>query len=169
MRHTSDDETLKQLNTLLFEPLLLNFPGKVKDYLIRRADSESGKTKTAIETTIKIFKDYLDDLKSTGVIPELHPPQTQRDAYQRHFSRLMSESLKEAEKESVFFSLVSKSVLLYGRKSIDYVYRPDGQSTRMETPLQSHGTEIEFPRLENIDPFGLDYMLRVFRVEQLKK
>jgi len=168
MHHTNEDETLHQLGTLFFDPLLLNFPGKVKDYLIQQAESESGKAKTTIETALKTFDEYLDDLKSTGVIPELHPTQTQRDAHRRHFSRLMSESFKEAEKESVILSLVSKSVLLYGRKSINYVYGPDGKSNRMEIPLHSHGTEMEIPRFQNIDPFGLDYMLRIFRAEQIK-
>jgi hypothetical protein len=168
MYHSNEDETLHQLGTLLFYPLLLNFPGKVKDYLIQQAESESGKAKTTIETALKTFDEYLDDLKSTGVIPELHPSQAQRDAHRRHFYRLMSESFKEAEKKSVILSLVSKSVLLYGRKSIDYVYGPDGKSNRMETPLRSHGTEVEFPRFQIIDPFGLDYMLRIFRVEKIK-
>ena len=80
----------------------------------------------------------------------------------------MSESFKEAEKKSVILSLVSKSVLLYGRKSINYVYGSDGKSNRMEIPLHSHGTEMEIPQLENIDPFGLEYMIRIFRAEQIK-
>lgn len=168
VHHTNDEETLKQLGTLFFDPLLLNFPGKLKDFLIQQAESESGKAKTTIETALKIFDEYQDDLKSTGVIPELHPPQAQRDAHRRHFSRLISESFKEAEKKSVFLSLASKSVLLYGRKSINYVYGPDGKFNRMEIPLHSHGTEMELPRFGNIDPFGLDYMLRIFRAEQIK-
>ena len=168
MHNTNEDETLHQLGTLFFDPLLLNFPGKVKDYLMQKAESESGKTKTTIETALKTFDEYLDDLKSTGLIPELHPTQTQRDAHRRHFSRLMSESFKEAEKKSVILSLVSKSVLLYGRKSINYVYGLDGKSNRMEIPLHSHGTEMEIPRFENIDHFGLDYMIRIFRAEQIK-
>ena len=168
MHHTNEEATLQQLGTLFFDPLLLNFPGKVKDYLIQQAESKSGKAKKTIETALEIFDEYLDDLKSTWVIPELHPSQAQRDAHRRHFSRLMSESFKEAEKKSVILSLVSKSVLLYGRKSINYVYGPNGKSNRMEIPLHSHGTEMEFPRLENIDPFGLDYMLRIFRAEQIK-
>jgi len=38
----------------------------------------------------------------------------------------------------------------------------------METALGTHGTEIEFPRMQYIDPFGLDYMLRVFRNDCVK-
>lgn len=168
MHLTNDEEILQQLGTLFFDPLLLNFPGKVRDFLIQQAKSESGKAKTTIEAALKNFDEYMDDLKSTGIIRELHPSQAQRDAYRRHFSRLMQESLKEAEKESVLLSMVSKSVLLYGKKSINYIYGPDGKSNRMEIPLQSYGTQMEFPQYEIIDPYGLDYMLRIFRAEKIK-
>jgi len=168
IQHSTEDETTQQLSNLLFDPLLINYPGKVKDYLCQQAERELEKVKLAAEVTLKTFDDYLNDLKSTGETPELHPSQAQRDAHRRHFSRLMSESMKKAEKESVFSSFVSKSVLLYGRKSINYVYGRDGQSNRMEMPLQIHDTEMEFPRYEIIDPFGLDYMLRIFRAEQIK-
>jgi hypothetical protein len=168
MHHTNEEETLQQLGTLLFDPLLLNFPGKVKDHLIQQTEIESGQVKATIESALRIFDEYMNALKSTGVIPELHPSQAHRDAHRRHFSQLLSASFKEAEKKSVFLSLVSKSVLLYGRKSINYVYGLNGKYNRMETPLLSHGTEIEIPRLQIIDPFGLDYMLRIFRAERIK-
>jgi hypothetical protein len=79
----------------------------------------------------------------------------------------MEESRKAAEAQSVFLKFVSKSTVLYGRKSIHYVHGSDGQSHRRVIPLRSHGTEIEFPRMEHLDPFGLDYMLRIFRNERL--
>jgi len=168
MRITNKEETLRQLGALLFDPLLLNFPGKVKDFLIQQKDIESGQAKATIESALMFFDEYMDALKSTGAIPELHPSQAQREAHRRHFSQLLSESFKKAEKKSVFLSLVSKSVLLYGRKSINYVYGLNGKCSRMETPLLSHGTEIEIPWLQIIDPFGLEYMLRIFRVERIK-
>jgi hypothetical protein len=167
MHYTDDENTLDQLGRLLFDPLLLNFTGKVKDYLNQQIESESGKAKTTIEKALNSIDTYLDDLKSTGVIPALHPSQAHRDAYQRHFSRLMSKIYKEEEKESIVFQLFSMSVILYGRKSVNYFYGPDGNANRTEIPLQIHSTARELPRFENIDPFGLDYMLRVFQAETI--
>jgi hypothetical protein len=167
MRYATD-KTMQILINLLLDFLLINYPGKVGDYLKQKVEIETGEVKKALETILKLFDDYLTNIKSTGNIPELHPSQSQRDTYNRRFSRLMSNAMKEAQKDSAFLSLVSTSVLLYGRKSIDYVYKADGQSNRMEIPLHSHSTEMEFPRFEIIDPFGLDYMLRVFRAEQIK-
>jgi hypothetical protein len=132
MRHATDAEVLAELGALLFDPLLLNFTGKVRDYVVQQSDIESGKVKETLDKALKAVDDYLDDLRS------------------------------------VILNLVSKSVLLYGRTSIDYVYAADGQIHRMETPLQRHGTEIEFPRMENFDPFGQNYMLRIFRNERFR-
>ena len=167
MRHTGDDETLNVLGELLFDPLLLNFTGKAREYVVQQSRGESGKVKQALDNALKAIDDYLNDLHSVGNLAALHPSEAQREAYHRHFSRLMTESMKAAEAQSVFLQFVSKSVLLYGRKSINYVYGADEQPHRMETPLQSHGTEMEFPRMENLNPFGLDYMLRIFRNEQI--
>ena len=143
--HSTDDEnTLNQLGRLLFDPLLINFPGKVKDYLSKQAESESGKAKAAIETALNSINKYLDDLKSTGVIPALQPSQAHRNEYHRYYSRINSESYKEAEKKSVVSQLFSTSVLLYGRKSVNYSYDPDGNAKRMEIRVLSASVRDTF-------------------------
>ena len=168
MRNTTDDEVLTQLGTLLFNPLLLNSTGKTREYVSQKSGTESGKVKEAMDNALKAIDTYLEDLRSVGTLAALHPGETQREAHHRHFSRLMAESWKAAEAQSVFLSFVSKSVVLYGRKSIHYMHGADGLSHRREIPLQSHGTEMEVPRIGNLDPFGLHYMLRIFRSERLK-
>jgi hypothetical protein len=170
IEYTSDDAIIQSLSELLFDPLLINYSGKVGDYLKQQLQVITAqRVREAIEEAMQAFEDYLTDLKSVGNIPELYPSQKDREAYRRRFSQQMSEAMRSAEKRSVLLSIFPKSVLLYGRKSIDYVYDLNGEARRMEIPLKSFGTEIEFPRLENIDPFGLDYVLRIFRVEQMIK
>lgn len=166
MRHTTDDDVLTELGALLFDPLLLNFTGKAREYVLQQSGLESGKVKATIDQALKAIDNYLEDLHSVGNLASLHPGEAQRAAHHRHFSRLMTETWKAAESQSVFLNLVSKSVLLYGRKSISYVYGSDSHSHRMEIPLKNYGTELEYPRMEHIDPFGLDYMLRIFRNEK---
>jgi hypothetical protein len=169
MRHAANDEILRGLGDLLFDPLLLNYTGSVRGYVAAQAALESGKVKETLDSSLKAIDDYLETLGSVGTLPALHPSEAQREAYYRNFSRMMTESFKTAEARSPLLSIIPKSVLLYGRKSVDYVYNDDGQSHRMETELKRHGTEIEYPRLEQIDPYGLDYMLRVFRMERLRE
>lgn len=169
IRQTNDANVLQELGTLLFDPLLLNFSGSLYDFLTGRVGIESGQTKDAIQTALDIFNTYLEDLKSVGNIPEMHPSQDQREAQARHFHQAVSTSYKEAMKESIFNLLCSKSVILYGSKSINYIQGPSGKSQRMEIPMSSHRTEIEVPRQDHIDPAGIEYMLRIFRAERMVK
>jgi hypothetical protein len=168
MRNTTDNEVMTNLGALLFNPLLLNFTGKVRDFAEQQSGLESGEVKATIDQALKDTDKYLEDLRSVGSLAALNPGEAQREAYHRYLAGIMAESWKAAESQSIFLDLVSRSVLLYGRKSIDYVYGPDGQSRRMEIPLQRHSTDMEFPRLQIVDPFGLDYMLRIFRRERLE-
>uniref|UniRef100_Q3ASR3 Uncharacterized protein n=1 Tax=Chlorobium chlorochromatii (strain CaD3) TaxID=340177 RepID=Q3ASR3_CHLCH len=168
MRNATDDKVLKKLGELLLDPLLLNYTGKARDYIIKQSGSESGKVKETIDNALKDINTYLEELRSVGSLSALHPSEAQREAYNRHYSQLMAESWKAAEAKSVVLNLFPKSVLLYGKKLINYVYGSDGQSHRQEIPLQCLGSEMEYARMHIFDPFGMDYMLRVFRNEQLK-
>ena len=112
---------------------------------------------------------YLDSIMSIPELPELLPSQDQRETSQRRFNRLMAKSLKSAMKDSIIEMITTKSVILYGASSINHVQGGSKGSNRMVIPMQSHRTSIEMPRQENIDPFGLDYMLRIFRAEQIQQ
>ncbi len=166
MRSTSSDEALAHLGRLLFDPLLINYIGGLREYVRQQSGAESGKVKTTIDAALKSVDDYLVTLHSIEPLPALRVTEAQREAYQRYTSVSMAETYKEAEKKSVLLSIFSRSTLLYGTKSIYRVYGPDGQSERKVMPLHTHGVHFEIPRMQIIDPFGLDYMLRVFRAEK---
>lgn len=168
MRLAPDDETLDALGDLLFDPLLLNYPGGTRDYLEEHAGRESGKVKETIERAVTSVDQYLEELRAIPELPALHSGQSQRESYRRHMSESMAESMKAAEKKSIFANLFSRSTLLYGNKSINYIYAGDGEPRRMEIPLNKHGVSMEFPRMDNIDPYGLNYTLRIFRVERFR-
>jgi len=76
-------------------------------------------------------------------------------------------SFRAAEKESILSLICTKQTLLYGRKSIYFQHNAAGETTRMEAPLLSNRVEIETPRMDPIDPYGLDFILRVFRAEHI--
>lgn len=162
------EEALSELAGLLVDPILLNYPGIAEDYLAAEAEQQAGRVQAWIKAACAELDKYLDRLRAIGRIPELHPSIEQREAHRRHFSRLMSASFKEAQAKSVFAQLVTRSVLLYGRKSISHVYGADGMPHRTEIPLTSHGVSIDIPRVEQLDPLGLDYRLRTFRQEQFR-
>jgi hypothetical protein len=169
MRQSQEDDVLAELASHLFDPLLLNYTGETREYVEKcAADEPQGKVKEHINAALKELHDYLESLRSIGDILELHPSEAQRSAYNRRFSRQMSRSLKEAEEQSVFLNLVTRMVLLYGRRSISYVYGAGGEQTRTEIPLKSHSVEMEFPRADRLDPFGLEHTLRIFRAERIR-
>jgi hypothetical protein len=116
----------------------------------------------------KSIDEYIKNIKSIGDIPELRPSQLHQDILIRYFQMVFSKSMKEAEKRSVLLSLVSRSVILYGSKSVSYIQDAVGCKKRIELHPQRHETEVEIPRLNRIDPIGLEFSLRVFRAEELK-
>jgi hypothetical protein len=168
MRLAPDDETLEHLVELLFDPLLMNYTGSAREHVEAQTQQETGKVKETLDKSLAALATYLETLRGVPALAALHPAQAHREAYRRYMSELSAASMKKAEKRSVFLNLFSRSTLLYGRKSINYVRGGDGPPRRMEIPLASHSVEMEIPRMENLDEHGLNYMLRVFRAERFR-
>ena len=166
MRLAPDDEIRRCLGKLLFDPLLINYPGSAREYVEAQARRETGKVKAMLDKALAELTAYLETLSAVPVLAALHPGQTHREAYRRYAGELFEASMKEAEKDSVFLHLASKSTLLYGRKSINYIHGIGGPPRRMEMPMKSYSVEIESPRMEHLDEHGLEYMRRVFRAER---
>ncbi len=161
-----DDNVARTIGNLLFDPLLLNYGGTLKDYL--NAIDVKDLAYPYVQTALQENKLYLENIKSVGEIKELHPSEHERQIGRLCFNDHMRDEMRRAEKKSVFHGIVKRSVLLYGKRSITYVEGLKGERKPVEIELQKHTTMVELPRLEVIDPIGLDYMLRVFRVERLK-
>jgi len=168
MRLAPNEEVLHELGVLLLNPLLMNYTGSMREYVAKQAGRESGKVKETIDKALASIEKYLEDLRGVSSLPALHPSQSQRESYRRHMAGTMAESMRAAEKKSVFSGLFTRNTLLYGHKSISYIYAGDRQPKRMEMPLTSHSVSMEIPRMDHLDPYGVDYMLRVFRVERLR-
>lgn len=166
---TSSENEIEQITELLFDPLLISYSGKVKQYLESLLPNQSTKVQGILTNALEKLENYHDGLKSARDIPELLPSQSQRETHFRLANRQMAEARKKAEKASILNSICSKSVLLYGRKSIQYVHGLDDQVHRQEMPLHSFSHSIEHSRLAYMDPHGLDYMMRIFRVEGCEK
>jgi hypothetical protein len=166
MDYTDGNETEDYLLSLLYDPLLISYPGQVKDYLLEVVNLQPDEAKIPLKKILDKLDDYLRDFESTGEIPELYPSQSQREARHRRQNRQASELYREAEKRSVLFSLIPKSTILYGKRSIIYQYQTDGTTKRMETPLQSIETGVEIAQLGIFDPFYLDILLTSFRFEK---
>lgn len=166
MKKTQNKELIHDLGRLLFDPILLNFSGSPYDFLKKRTDSLDGMVRDAVQTAIDAINEYLETLRSIPDIPEMYPSQEQREARIRRHNREMAESYRNAQKGSIVDLICSKSILLYGNASIMHVQDASGKSRRMEIPMQHHSMTFEVPRQADIDPLGVDFMLRVYRNER---
>lgn len=155
-----------RVGNLLLNPLLLSYGGAVKDYL--SSISKEDQAYAQVRRVLKHGSKYIKDLNSVGIIKELRPSERQRQIHRDLFHDQMRQAQKDAEKESVLLSLVRRSTILYGKKSLTYIEGPGNERRPIEMHLQEHGFEFEMPRLDLIDPVGLDYLLRLFRAETFK-
>ena len=165
----AEDEQIRSVITeLIFDPLLLNYPGQLMNYLKEQCDTDNAHIKADSQEAIQKYEKYIEDMRGVGRIQEHHPPVVNREAFRTYYSRKVHQYRREAEKDAVYTQIAKKSVLLYGTKSINYPGEPYAQNRRMEMSLQRHSFSIEIPRMQNIDPFRLDYMLRTFRNEKIR-
>ena len=150
---------------MLFDALLLNYPGSAREYVETQARQETGKVKETLDKTLAKLATYLETLSDVPVLAALHPSQAHREACSRYKGELFEASRQEAEKHSVFRKFGLKITLLYGRKSINYIRGGGSPPRRMEMPMKSYSRQMEPPRMEHLDEHGLNYMLHVFRAE----
>lgn len=170
MLDTCPDDQLQQIFEIAFHPLLISYPGSVKKYLEDKVVSSSDRVKSFCKDLFLKLDNYHDGMMTTSKLKELRPSEPDRYAYNRHHQLLMNESMKDARKSSLISVLgIHESVLLYGNKSISYIYTGNGnEKVRQEIPLHQISTSIEFPSLHILDPHRLDWMLRRFKVEGCK-
>ena len=161
-----DKDAADEVTDLLFEPMLVNYSGKTIDYLKEIATGDPAYA--AVNKALERHQAYFSGLESTGSIKELHPSDYERDVVRQRTYDEMRAAQKAAEHQSVLLSVVHRSTLLYGKRSLTYVLDSDGSRRAVAMDLQSVGVSFEMPRHDVLDPAGLDFLLRVFRVEKLK-
>lgn len=161
-----DKDATDDVTDLLFEPLLVNYSGKAVDYLKKIAADDPARA--AVHKALERHQAYVVDLEAIGLIRELHPSDYQRDVVRQRTYDEMRAAQKAAERQSVLLSVVHRSTLLYGKRSLSYVLEKDGSRRPIALDLRSVGLTFEMPRQDVLDPVGLDFVLRVFRVEKLK-
>ena len=159
-----DSGVRDNLIQLLVYPILINFQGEARDYLrsIKKDDAACG----AVRKALKQGDAYVIGAQIKTPIKELWPSDYRRNLAAMKLHDQGREISKMAERQSIFFNLAHRSTLLYGRKALTYVGGPDKPPVMMELKPMSFG--LDMPRLNTIDPVGLDYMMRVFRVSKPK-
>ncbi|HEV7233790.1 MAG TPA: hypothetical protein VGN36_06050, partial [Sphingorhabdus sp.] len=155
------------IGDLLFEPLLLNYSGELREHLTARIKGPKDRAKPHIRRAVAKLDAYLDDLRAIGFVEELEPSESERLIERKQQSEQMRQIQKLAEQSSVLLPLISKSIILHGNGSIGYRRGADGKLHRHAMKMGGFSTSWEAPRLQAIDPFGVEMQLRQFRSERL--
>jgi hypothetical protein len=149
---------------LLINPLLLNY-GEVRTKLeaLTSTDEASPFAQEALER----HRAYIDGLQSVPEIAELKPSERRLEIQRQQRQDEMQEAMNAGKRRSSILDFVKKSVLLHGHRSISYARLGEGAELQsFEMDLGTHSVSFEHPRMDIIDPIGLDYLLRVLRVER---
>jgi hypothetical protein len=160
-------ELAAALSELIYDPLLVNYGGAAYAYLSAIAESDPAHPHAA--PLLARADNHLENLRLTGVLPELHPSEHERFLEQSRYADEMSKAMKAAEHKSVFANLFPKLLLLYGRTAVASFRTTDGQDSHQEIAMQSISASHELPRREIVDPIGLDWQLRSLKTTRLKR
>lgn len=165
--HYADDGERKQIAYLLLSKVLLNYPSISKNYLSSKIKDETDSNiKSLLNEILGKIDSYFIELHSTNQLKELHISEEWRIAFQRYHSGLMRDSMKEAEKGSIFRQIATRQLILYGHKTVNYFGINDTEVKRSESELKPYGVSRSFPNLAIIDPTGLEYELFILKWEE---
>jgi hypothetical protein len=156
-------EAVEAAGELLFDPLLINYGGKTREYLLTVGADDPAHA--AIQRALRRADAYVEALRSVGDIKELHPPELHLIIAQRLHQETMRKARKEADEQSAFKDIFTNSLILHGPKVRSWRVGPEGKRQAFDMVLQTHGFSMELPRTEVIDPVDLDYRLRRYCLE----
>ncbi len=155
------------LVSLMFEGLVINYGGKLVDYL--KSIDESDLAYPSVQYVLAQNQAYLSGLREVSEIAAFHPSAEKVQIQRERWHDKMIDAFREARKGSIFSEIVSSSTLLYGETALSYHPQDDGSEKAVEIPMGSIGHEAEMPRMSIFDPVGLDLTLRILRLEQRKE
>ena len=160
------DTGAEPLGDLLFNPLLMNYPSSVRRHLEAAAPFLSGAARTAIDRTLAKHDAYLRAIEAVGNVPELHQSERNRRIEFQRQNDEFSAARRDAEKQSALLSMVHKTMLLHGVRTIGYVDDFNGGIRRLDNKLGRMSTEMERAMQWTFDPLGLENTLLAFRLER---
>lgn len=153
---------------LLFNPLLLSYGGKLRDYLETQRNSKSKRVADCVSRILAKHDEHLAGIECVEDLIELRPSIDQRRAAAVKDQERRREIEKGAHERSILSSLVTHETLLYGRKSLSIIQGGDGAKYPSVTELSEFSFSMEVPRLSVFDPVGFSERLTVLRAMKRK-
>ncbi|MBB36990.1 MAG: hypothetical protein CME88_16970 [Hirschia sp.] len=157
----------KQLEANIASFWLRNFPGDIEIFETAIEVTPRKGLKASV-TRLKAHIDtYETPLQTLSKNPALRPSTMER-RIQAELARERGRDVgRMAMKKSILGDLVHTSHLLYGRTSVTYVYRGEGEEPiRQIIPMQSFQTSTPLPKMDVLYPTRLNFLLYRFRREK---
>ncbi|MCE8030106.1 hypothetical protein HOP54_15570 [Halomonas daqingensis] len=150
--------------SLIYDPLLLSYGGKLKDYLERYVGDggANGSGITELLARKAAFKDAMEGIER---LVELHPSEMQREAERVQWNEKMERGMEQGRRKSIFEDIFTKQYILYGCSSLTPIHTGEGATHLTEIKMKSFSISSELPLLNIVDPVGLDHMLVHFKLE----
>lgn len=161
LRVAREPVVVEELVELLFDPLLMNFSGALREYLQKIAADPSDTAGAGAAEAIARQERYLEGLRSVDRIAELRPTERQRAAERQRHDDAMQESYRRAQQHSILGLIATRKQLLHGRSHVHYF--PGRGGARSESRLGALEHTIEYPRVDIVDSIGLELQLLMLR------
>lgn len=158
-------DSCNELERILYDPLLLSYPGKLKRYFNDRIEIDN--QADICKRLLHKLEQHHENIDKVSQLKEMIAPLGNINAYWKDFDRSMQKARDEAPKQ-FFEQICTVQNILYGNSSIYYINQIDGESVRQEMEMQHFSHSTEMPGLNIVDPQNLDYLLRVYRHEKIK-
>ncbi|TDE35644.1 hypothetical protein [Antarcticimicrobium sediminis] len=158
-------EAASEVADLLFDPLLLNYGGALKDWLgdVSKADAPGTK---AIKKAIQQANQLWDGFEAAREVVELEPPASQRALVRFQEAEEAARIQEMAREKSIFAQIVTTQSLLYGDQSSFSMKDGDGNRRSQTVHMAEMSVSSELPKGVIFDPVGTEWLLEQFRHEQ---
>jgi len=158
-------EAASEVADLLFDPLLLNYGGALKDWLedVSKADAPGTE---AIKNAIQQANQLWDGFEAAREVVELEPPASQRALVRFQEAEEAARIQEMARDKSIFAQLVTTQSLLYGDQSSFSMKDGDGNRRSQTVHMAEMSVSSELPKGVIFDPVGTEWLLEQFRHEQ---
>jgi len=148
---------------LLFNPLLLSYSGKLRDYLESQIDTNSKRITECIKRLLKKHDLHINEINTSAGLVELIPSVERRRAAAINNHERSQEIQRQVRERSIISNILAQKNILYGRKIFYIFYDHERKKHPKFSELSDVSYSIELPRLSVIDPLGLNIMISVFR------
>lgn len=153
---------------LLFDPLLLNYGGALKDWLEGLLDEEA-RGNDSIQDALARAQEVLDGIDAAREVVEFEPSSFRQTLVRYHETEKMERALRIARKNSILAQLGTTQTILYGDRASLSIRDGDGIRRTQTANMVETSVSQELAKGLIFDPVGTESLLETFRFEKRRE